>query len=115
MIDLKFAFNKYRRISIKRLITNLTIIVFQATCVVQGYLFKLTASLNGRFAVKIRSKVNFALRQIQEKCRLHGQDLYLVFIDLTKAFDTINRESLWCILDESGLSKAICQPYSLLI
>ena len=49
--------------------------------------------------------MNFALRQIQEKCRLHGQDLYLVFIDLTKAFDTINRESLWCILEKVGCPK----------
>ena len=47
----------------------------------------------------------FALRQIQEKCRLHSQDLYLLFIDLTKAFDTINREGLWCILEKVGCPK----------
>jgi len=33
----------------------------------------------------------FAARQIQEKCREQYQDLYMVFIDLTKAFDTVNR------------------------
>jgi len=30
----------------------------------------------------------FAARQVQEKCREQYQDLYMVFIDLTKAFDT---------------------------
>ena len=47
----------------------------------------------------------FALRQVQEKCKLHGQDLYLLFIDLTKAFDTVNREGLWCILEKIGCPK----------
>jgi len=42
---------------------------------------------------------SFALQQLQEKCRLQNQDLYLLFIDLTKAFDTVNREALWCLLD----------------
>ncbi|KAK3775513.1 hypothetical protein RRG08_041297 [Elysia crispata] len=42
----------------------------------------------------------FAIRQIQEKSREQNKDLYAVFIDLTKAFDTVNREALstttWC-------------------
>ena len=49
---------------------------------------------------------SFALRQLQEKCRLQNQDLYLLFIDLTKAFDTVNREGLWCILEKAG-----CPPH----
>ena len=44
----------------------------------------------------------FALRQLQEKCVFQNQDLYLLFIDLTKAFDTIHREGLWCILEKAG-------------
>ncbi len=40
----------------------------------------------------------FAVRQIQEKCLEQQMDLYAVFIDLTKAFDTVNREALWTIL-----------------
>ena len=34
----------------------------------------------------------FAARQIQEKCRKQHQDLYMTFIDLTKAFDSVHRE-----------------------
>ena len=47
----------------------------------------------------------FALRQLQEKCSLQCQDLYLLFIDLTKAFDTVNREGLWRILEKAGCPK----------
>ena len=47
----------------------------------------------------------FALRQLQEKCKLQNQDLYLVFIDLTKAFDTVNRDGLWQILEKVGCPK----------
>ena len=37
----------------------------------------------------------FSARQVQEKCREQGCDLCLAFIDLTKAFDSVNREALW--------------------
>jgi len=40
----------------------------------------------------------FTARQLQEKCREHQCDLYAVFGDLTKAFDTVNRSALWKIL-----------------
>ena len=36
----------------------------------------------------------FTARQLQEKCREQHQDLYVVFVDLTKAFDTVNRDGL---------------------
>ena len=44
----------------------------------------------------------FSVRQLQEKCRERNLDLYMVFIDLTKAFDTVNREGLWKILKKIG-------------
>ena len=34
-------------------------------------------------------------RQIQEKCQEQNVDLYMTFVDLTKAFDTVSREGLW--------------------
>ncbi|BHF76374.1 hypothetical protein SprV_0501947200 [Sparganum proliferum] len=36
----------------------------------------------------------FAARQLQEKCQEMRTHLYSTFVDLTKAFDTVNREGL---------------------
>ena len=44
----------------------------------------------------------FSLRLLQEKCMLQGQDLYLLFIDLTKAFDSVSRTGLWSLLEKIG-------------
>ena len=44
----------------------------------------------------------FVARQLQEKfCEQH-QDLYMAFVDLTKAFDTVNQDLLWNILRKFG-------------
>ena len=37
----------------------------------------------------------FTVGQVQEKYLEQNLDLYSVFIDLTKAFGTVNREALW--------------------
>ncbi len=44
----------------------------------------------------------FAVRQMQERSREQNMELYLVFVDLTKAFDTANRQGLWKILRRFG-------------
>uniref|UniRef100_A0A0B7BSR0 Reverse transcriptase domain-containing protein n=3 Tax=Arion vulgaris TaxID=1028688 RepID=A0A0B7BSR0_9EUPU len=44
----------------------------------------------------------FAARQLQEKCQEQHRNLYMVFVDLTKAFDTVNREGLWKIMEKFG-------------
>ena len=44
----------------------------------------------------------FTAKQVQEKCREQNMDLYQCFIDLKKAFDTVNREALWKILRKIG-------------
>ena len=36
----------------------------------------------------------FVVRQLQKKCREQHQDLCMAFVDLTKAFDTVNRDLL---------------------
>ena len=36
----------------------------------------------------------FTARQLQEKCQEQNVDLYMTFVDLTKAFDTVSREGL---------------------
>ncbi len=44
----------------------------------------------------------FVLRQIQEKRREQKKVLYITFVDLTKAFDTVSRQGLWKILEKLG-------------
>ena len=42
----------------------------------------------------------FAVRQIKEKCREQNQNLYILFVHLTKAFNTVGRD------------RSACGPYS---
>ena len=44
----------------------------------------------------------FAARQLQEKCQEQHRDLYMTFVDLTKAFDMVSREGLWQIKEKFG-------------
>ncbi|BHF70919.1 hypothetical protein SprV_0401397200 [Sparganum proliferum] len=44
----------------------------------------------------------FAARQLQEKCQEMRTHLYSTFVDLTKAFDTVNREGLRKITQKFG-------------
>ena len=44
----------------------------------------------------------FTARQLQKKCQEQNVDLYMTFVDLTKAFDTVNCEGLWKIMAEFG-------------
>ena len=46
--------------------------------------------------------MTFTVCQLQEKCLEQRQVLYLLFIDLTKAFDTVSRPGLWSILSKLG-------------
>ena len=40
----------------------------------------------------------FCARQLMEKCREQHRDLYIAFVDLSKAFDSVDKELLWSIL-----------------
>ena len=44
----------------------------------------------------------FTARQLQEKCQEQNVDLYMTFVDLTKAFGTVSREGLWKIMAKFG-------------
>ena len=44
----------------------------------------------------------FAARQLQEKCQEQNVDLYMTFVNLTKAFNTVSREGLWKIITQFG-------------
>ena len=44
----------------------------------------------------------FTARQLQGKCQEQNVDLYMTFVDLTKAFDTVSRDGLWKIMAKFG-------------
>ena len=44
----------------------------------------------------------FTARQLQERYLEHNEDLYMTFVDLTKAFDTVSREGFWKIMAKFG-------------
>ena len=45
----------------------------------------------------------FCAWQLKEKAREHNTTLYLLFIDLRKAYDSIPREALWQVLRKYGI------------
>nr|VZI05580.1 unnamed protein product [Spirometra erinaceieuropaei] len=51
----------------------------------------------------------FAARQLQEKCQEMRTHLYSTLVDLTKAFDTVNREGLWKIMQKFGCPERFTQ------
>ena len=44
----------------------------------------------------------FTARQLQKKCQEQNIDLYVTFVDLTTAFDTVSREGFWKIMAKFG-------------
>jgi Reverse transcriptase (RNA-dependent DNA polymerase) len=46
--------------------------------------------------------MSFTVRQLQAKCKEHQCNMYAAFVDLTKAFDTVDRSGLWAILSKIG-------------
>ena len=44
----------------------------------------------------------FCLRQLQEMCIEQDRQLYMVFVDFSKAFDTVGRTRLWQLLRKYG-------------
>ncbi|BHF59645.1 hypothetical protein SprV_0100260600 [Sparganum proliferum] len=51
----------------------------------------------------------FAARQLQEKCQEMRTHLYSTFVDMMKAFDTVNREGLWKIMQKFGCPERFTQ------
>ncbi|BHF82266.1 hypothetical protein SprV_0802540300 [Sparganum proliferum] len=49
------------------------------------------------------------VRQLQEKCQEMRTHLYSTLVDLTKAFDTVNREGLWKIMQKFGCPERFIQ------
>ena len=45
----------------------------------------------------------FVARQLVEKVREHGESLYVLFVDLRKAYDSVPRQALWKVLKRYGV------------
>ena len=45
----------------------------------------------------------FSLCQVTEKVCEKKRELYMVFVDLTEAFATVNRNALWTVLKKLGI------------
>ena len=45
----------------------------------------------------------FVARQLVEKCREHNDTLYILFVDLRKAYDSVPRPALWNVLERVGV------------
>ena len=45
----------------------------------------------------------FCVRQLVEKAIEHNTKLFLLFVDLHKANDSVPREALWCALQKYGV------------
>ena len=44
----------------------------------------------------------FTARELQKKCQEQNVDLYMTFVDLPKAFDTVSCDGLWKIMTKFG-------------
>ena len=49
----------------------------------------------------------FAARQLQEKCQEQYDDLFITFVDLSKAFDTVCRDRRWLIMEKFGCPRKL--------
>ena len=56
----------------------------------------------------------FTLQCIIEKCLEYNAELWTVFVDFRKAFDSVHRESLWAILRHYGIPQKIVSLIQLL-
>lgn len=55
------------------------------------------------FRTRYRTGINtFVLSQILQRARLEGRDLFVAFVDLKKAFDSVSRPLLWAKLRALG-------------
>ena len=65
----------------------------------QGFYQKASVDSGGQRNYRYDLRSNYIF---QEKCQEQNVDLYMTFVDLTKAFDTVSHEGLWKIMAKFG-------------
>ena len=45
----------------------------------------------------------FCARLIMEKAREHNTKVFMLFVDLMKAFNSVPRQALWLVLEKYGI------------
>ena len=54
----------------------------------------------------------FNLRQVVELARAHATPMHAAFVDFSKAFELVNHEALWEVLEARGIHpKLISKPH----
>ena len=51
----------------------------------------------------------FCVRQLVEKAIEHNTKIFLLFVDLRKAYDSVLREALWCALRKYGIPENLIE------
>jgi len=49
----------------------------------------------------------FVVRQLVEKAREHQSDLFVISVDLKKAYDSVPRPALWRVLEKLGVPSTL--------
>ena len=47
------------------------------------------------------------MKEIIDKAKREGNEVYCAFLDLEKAYDTVNRDIMWEIMRKKGFNKKI--------
>jgi hypothetical protein len=53
----------------------------------------------------------FTIKTALQTLREHDQEAYVLFVDLVKAYDTVNRELLWKTMEKLGVPKKFIQVF----
>ena len=51
----------------------------------------------------------FCVRQLVEKAIEHNTKIFLLFVDLRKAYDSVPRQALWCALRKYGICENLIE------
>ena len=51
----------------------------------------------------------YILNHVTQKAIAEGRKIYIIFVDLKAAFDTVNRDKLWTVIEEAEISRYLTE------